>query len=398
MKVLVLPSWYMPNGGEFFRDQSLALKNLGHDVTVATIEPLSIKKPNKINFFNLKKIHDGTEFNLHTIRKKYISIPKAEKISIEQQTKEFIQLVEYYIERYGRPDIIHVHSTIWASLAAAEIKIKYNIPYVITEHRGRFVKNQFVNPKELKTLYNDYISRGLGFSSKVITVSNALQKGLIAYEESIQNKLVTIPNMVDDNFFDLKLNITKDKNDFVFFSLAGLVPLKGFDLLIKAFKEIVKNNKRTILYIGGDGPEKTKILSLIAKYSMEKNVQLLGPLKKNEVKKYMQLADVFVLPSKYEAFGVVYIEALVSGTPIIAAKSGGPEDIVEDYNGLIVENEDVMDLAKAMTTMLVNVNKYKKEEIRNKAIEKYSEKSVANRINNILLEAVEKSKEKSHTL
>ena len=102
----------------------------------------------------------------------------------------------------------------------------------------------------------------------------------------------------------------------------------------------------------------------------------------------MSKCDAFVLASKYETFGVVYIEALASGKPVIGTYNGGAEDIINDSNGLLVKVDDINDLGNAMKKIIKNINIYNSEEIRNDCIEKYSKKKIIkdiiNEYNNVL--------------
>jgi glycosyltransferase involved in cell wall biosynthesis len=86
----------------------------------------------------------------------------------------------------------------------------------------------------------------------------------------------------------------------------------------------------------------------------------------------MQRSNVFVLPSRFESFGVVLIEALATGCPLIASRSGGPESIVNNNNGFLVPVEDEDALSEAMKRMYVKYQDFNQENIRNEAIEKYN--------------------------
>ena len=91
-------------------------------------------------------------------------------------------------------------------------------------------------------------------------------------------------------------------------------------------------------------------------------------------------SDAFVLSSQYETFGVVVIEALALGLPVIATRCGGPESIVRDEDGLLIPIEDISSLAIAMKTIYDNRLKYNAEEIRTACSDRYSEKSVAEQL------------------
>lgn len=119
----------------------------------------------------------------------------------------------------------------------------------------------------------------------------------------------------------------------VIVSMGRLHSVKGFDILINAFAEIIKAKPVTALFIAGeDYGEKNNLLDLIGKLGLNNNVFLVGQIgDKNEKLNFLSNADVFALASHNENFGIVYAEALASGTPIVASKNT-PWEIAETYN------------------------------------------------------------------
>ena len=89
----------------------------------------------------------------------------------------------------------------------------------------------------------------------------------------------------------------------------------------------------------------------------------------------MMNSDCFVLSSNFETFGVVLIEALACGLPLIATKCGGPEDIVNKQNGILMDVENQLQLEDAMLTMYKNANKYDKQKLRSDAKDRFGEKA-----------------------
>src|SRR5699024_9955006 len=102
------------------------------------------------------------------------------------------------------------------------------------------------------------------------------------------------------------------------------------------------------------GEEKANLLKLVRVLKIEEQVVFLGPLTREQVKEEVSSADAFVLSSKYETFGVVLIEALALGKPVIATKCGGPESIVTPEVGYLVENNSEEELSKAMSELIAN--------------------------------------------
>lgn len=116
---------------------------------------------------------------------------------------------------------------------------------------------------------------------------------------------------------------------------------------------------------------------------MESQVQFLGALDRKEVILQMNKCDAFVLASKFETFGVVLIEALSCGKPVISTKSGGPNVIVNENNGLLVPVDNIKELSNAMLDLYQNYSRYNPNNIRNDCYARFSETVIAKRIINL---------------
>lgn len=378
MHVMFIPSWYHnkrnPVHGSFFKEQALALKESGVKITVAYNEvwPLTllfrIKEKIGINF----QIEEG----IKTYRyKNYNFLPKNSNM-FSVFNKRLDKLYKEIVKREGKVDIIHCHSSFWAGISAAYISQKYGIPLIITEHSS--LKTAIY----MKDSYKPYIKKSYLKADVLVAVGNGLKKEI--EEFTGRRDIKVIHNLIPvENFY-----ISKNKNsEFTFFSLAFLEGEKGFDILLKAFAKYFKNTK-TKLLIGGEGSQKTLLINLTKELGIENQVEFLGRLSREEVSKYMSLCDSFVLPSKYETFGVVYIEALASGKPIVGTFNGGAEDIINKNNGLIVKVNDVDELGLAMKNIMKNITSYNPKEIRNECIERFSKKKIIDEILNVYNEVL----------
>ena len=121
---------------------------------------------------------------------------------------------------------------------------------------------------------------------------------------------------------------------------------------------------------------------------VEKKVTFVGALSREEVANWMNKCDAFVLPSRYETFGVVYIEALASGKPVIGTFNGGAEDIVNQDVGILVEIDNVKKLSNAMEYIRKNNKEYKPEELRKYCTEKFSANVIIKKIINVYKEVI----------
>ncbi|WP_288326586.1 glycosyltransferase, partial [uncultured Clostridium sp.] len=355
MHIMVIPSWYSSKAnkvhGSFFKEQFKALQNDGEKISVAYNEIWPITKFGKIK--EKRKIDFQVEDNLRTYRyKDYNYFPK-NPMMFRSFNKRMDKLYKEIVKKEGKVDIIHAHSCFWGGIAAAYISKKYNIPLVITEH------SSLKYAKYAKDSYKQYIFDAYKEADILISVGTGLKKEISEY---VDRDIMVIPNMVDLNLFYIDNNKNKK---FTFFSCAFLEEGKGMGDLIKAFSMAFKGQD-VILNIGGDGSTKNSLEELAKEINIDEQVNFLGALSREQVSEEMRKCDAFALPSEHETFGVVYIEALACGKPVIGANNGGAEDIIEEYNGIIANKNDVDSIKDALIEIKENYNIYNKNLIRKK--------------------------------
>lgn len=174
-----------------------------------------------------------------------------------------------------------------------------------------------------------------------------------------------------------------DKDRFGFVNIALLTEKKGVHNLIRAFAKSFPKDPSVVLDIGGDGTERPRLEALAVNLGVTDRVRFLGALDRDQVAQAMARANAFVLASRYETFGVVVIEALALGKPVIATRCGGPESIVREQDGLLVPPDDIDALAEAMRTMRSNYGRYQSADIRANCIARYSEQAVVERLTRV---------------
>jgi glycosyltransferase involved in cell wall biosynthesis len=195
---------------------------------------------------------------------------------------------------------------------------------------------------------------------------------------------IVLPNIVNANVFyqSNDKSIKKIESEFVFVSVGTLTYNKGFDLLIKAFSLARLGNSVKLKIIGnGELFDELKLLAL--KLKIYEQIEFLGFLARDEIVKIFNTANAFVLASRGETFGLVYIEALISGLPIIATSCGGPEDFVNDSNGIIIPINDIDKLADSLKRMYNSYKTYDLASISEKAYNKYSPPIIAQELSNL---------------
>lgn len=287
-------------------------------------------------------------------------------------------LFKKYIEEHGVPDIIHAHNTLNAGILANLIKKKYGIKYLITEHSSGYARG-------LVPHYSiSSIRQALNEAETLIVVSPKLGELLKATFKGAIHSLHWVSNILDSIF---EKNVTANKqnkdNVFRFLNIGSLEYNKGQIYLLEAFASNFKAQDNVELRIGGDGPMRMELEELTYALGIEKQIIFLGHLSRDEVLTEMNNCDVFVLPSIYETFGVVLIEALACGKPVIATKSEGPECIVSGDNGVLVPVKDPLALGEAMELMRKNIGNYDPVRLREDCIAKFGEREIVSKLSAI---------------
>ena len=245
-------------------------------------------------------------------------------------------------------DLIHAHFTWPSTYIAVNLKEKYHVPVVATIHEdsGWLEEELSMNNARLMSAWQN--------ADALIRVN---QKEIPLLKKFNAN-VVFVPNGFPPQFKPLdkedcrsRLNIPPGKK--VIFSLGDLIERKGFAFLIDAMASIHEKRDDVICFIGGKGPEEKKLISQIHEKKMDDIIILPGFIPDPMVPIWMNSADLFILPSLHESFGIVQIEALACGIPVIATNNVGSREIIgsEDV-GLLCEPTNTESLAGAIVSGL----------------------------------------------
>lgn len=381
MHILIIPSWYKttenPVLGSFFEEQARGLQTLGHKVGILHVgyKSFSDKSPLLKN----KKDDNG----LYTIQYDIKGVvPRSRYLNYLYLGIRAYKMYKEYVKLNGKPDIIHAHSVFWGGIAAYYISMYSKVPFVITEHLTNFITGTLTDKTDVL-----FAKKVIKNSSKNIVVSNSFKKELSDFLHLPLNNFTVIHNMVAPKFFignNQKKLIQGDQ--IVFFTNSFLTKRKNHQLIINAFSLFLKYFPNSILYIGGDASSSE---SLIYKKSLIKQVDelklmdkviFLGALSREEVKEQLNKCHVFLLASLYETFGVVLIEALAVGRPVISTDSKGPRDIINKSNGVIVDDFHDSSFFEAMNYVIENYKNYDQNLISNECALNFSEKTIMSKV------------------
>lgn len=373
MHILILPSWYPSNAndirGVFFRDQAIALHNYGHTVGVIAPSMRSLRTLGKAR----SHVPDcENDRGILTYREEVLSfLPRIPYGSYLLFLISARKLLNNYIRKNGKPDIIHAHSAILAGAAGVKLSQEFEIPLVLTEHSTGFARGIYAK-WQLKLAESAIKKSGLN-----IAVSPSLANILIEKFPSSNGRWKWIPNVVAERF-SAKKRSCENNHIIRYLNLALMTEKKGQIDLLSAFIELNKNSQTILeLWLAGDGPIKAELMKKAKEAGVSDRVHFLGKIEPEKVPKLLAKVDVMVVSSHYETFGVVAAEALMAGVPVVATRSGGPECIVEEGDGLLVEPKQPKALATAMLEIGQNLDRYEPTVLEKNAQARFSSSAVA---------------------
>ena len=380
MNIVIIPAFFQTKSrktlGSFFLEQARALQQKGHKVTILYCDTYSIKCVKDWFAYNEEKseIIEGIQ-----IYRNRCFCPL--KHGIEGHRKAFANGIQKLYDQYMKgniPDIIHAHCCVWAGYAAMKLSEQIGIPYVVTEHATLFQLHR----DEISEKNDKVIRKIFQKAARVICVSGAFAKLIESYRPDID----VVGNVVNCDAFVPRVDSEKHRGirflTVCYMEEEAQLYKKGIDLLIQAWTEVVKKYTDGKLVIGGGGSTKTKVEQWVEEHGISKYVEFTGALDRKQVIQEMQSCDCFVLPSRYETFGVVYIEAMACGKPVIAVANGGPDDFVKPFNGLLIKPgaEELVQAFYEMIGHLTRGNYYQEEKISNYIKSKFSYEAIAEQL------------------
>ncbi|MCC7575986.1 MAG: glycosyltransferase [Methanomethylovorans sp.] len=249
-------------------------------------------------------------------------------------------------------DLIHSHFTWSSGYASAKLKEKYHVPFVVTGHGYDIYGLPFKDEE-----WKERIEYVLNSADRIITVSNSN----LSYIKKLNVKTPVhiLPNGYrPDQFYPMDmekcrkdLGLPMDKNIIV--AVGNLVEIKGHNYLVEAMAEVIKHRKDVLCFIVGGGETENKLRRQIKNTGLQDHVKLPGSKLHNEIPKWMNACDIFVLPSLNEGNPTVMFECLGCGKPFIGTNVGGvPEIIVSDDYGSLVEPANSERLAETILLAL----------------------------------------------
>jgi len=295
-------------------------------------------------------------------------------------------------------DIIHSQHPNLLGSAAARWAKKKNIPLVFTWHTLYDQYAHFVPfvPQKLAIWFSIRNARNYANQCDQIIVPTP-SVGEIIKKWGVKNKNITaIPTGVEEEQFaapdreSLRKKYDIKKDEILLFVMTRLTAEKNMEFLVDVALDILQKNSNTKLMICGDGNIKEKLIKKVSNAGLGDKTIFVGIVDDDEKKNYYAAGDIFVYASKSETQGMVLTEAMYSGLPIVAVRSTGVRDIVEDGRTGFLVSEDEVEFGYAAQKLIDGENLRKKlgEEAQRVAREKYTAKVCAEKMLEVYKKAI----------
>lgn len=258
--------------------------------------------------------------------------------------------------RREKVDVINSHWLLPSGFVGIVCKSLLKTPNIVVVHGSD------VNISKASGILSWLCSYVLEHSDRITVNSSYIKDTVISVNHRVADKVKYLPMGVDAPVSPPQANNIKERYGakHLVFSIGRLIDWKGMNYLVMAMGEVVKKVPGTKLIIGGSGTERKNLERIAAEMGLEDAVIFPGYIEKSALPGYYAAADVFVLPSinlngQTEALGIVLLEAMASGTPVIGSNVGGIPDIIEDgYNGFLVPEKSPGDLADRIVKLLLD--------------------------------------------
>ena len=348
MHIVEIPSFFTPYGGEFCLDQARALKAVGHEVRILSNVQLGVTIGLKGYLCLPYRCYEHQRDGITVCQSFQRGVPMVIKWNVRRWIRIVCSMFDDYVNKYGVPDVLHAHCSKWAGYAAMQISRKYHIPYVITEHLSRLVFEKEFGPAPSDAWQIPLLREAYENANLVIPVSEELVENIACYFGK-DYRWQAVSNTIDTDFFHYQPRKPLSGRPFRFCCLANNWPMKGYDILIPAFRQLRESGQDVELHIAGRGTDAVEFRSMLSD-----GMVTHGLISRDAVRELLYQSDVLVLASRSEVQPLSLLEAMSTGIPVIATECV-PQSLRIKGGSTIVPIDDVKALSEAMSDVMNNV-------------------------------------------
>jgi len=335
----------------YIRELARQLANLGHQIDIYT----------RLNDQRHKTITDLYE-NVRIIHLKVGNSGHMSKLALYPYMRDFSQAIETFKAREGlHYDLIHSHYWLSGRLGSC-VQNRWKAPHILMFHTLGAVKNLTGIGKpesELRIATEKKLARTC---HRILAPTEREKENLIQYYDVPSGQIGVVPCGVNlDRFYPMDKKTARQQLGFepdesIVLYVGRFDPLKGIERLLSAMSYLECHHRLRMVIIGGDGPqapESQELQGLSRKLGIQHLVLFAGRVDQENLPPYYSAADVLVVPSYYESFGLVGLESLACGTPVVTTRVGVLENILKEGRfGHVVENGCPRKLAEGIEKFL----------------------------------------------
>ena len=396
MRILAVPSWFpspaAPLFGIFFAEQTelLAKHAPSAEVHVFAVPRRTLQIPFKRPLVAAQVLGKWWRAPKHAIRSQvgnyfvhtFESLTWSERVAhggLVYEARRMLAVAREIARTRGRFDVVHAHVTHPAGFVAEQLARWLDIPLVVTEQMSPF---PFDDMYDGNGRPRPDVMSAIEAATRVTAVSRAHARSI---EKFTNRPIDVMPNFIDETRFAPG---TRERSEpFELISVGHLCEQKGFDVLLRAMRVCLDRGLTPRLTIVGKGHLQEPLQALSKELGLTDHVVWLGAPDRSTMPEQYRRADAFVLASRHESFGIVVIEGLASGLPVVATKCGGPEETVTPECGVIVPPEDPVAFADGIAEIMRR--QFDKRDIRRYFESHFSAAAVVPRIVKLYGEAIE---------
>ncbi len=359
----------------YVREVARELGNRGHLVDIYTRRSNSRQQQIAELYDNVRLIHlhagDSGQMN---------------KLALYAHLDEFFKELEAFRNRTSLDyDLIHSHY--WLSGRVGNwAQERWEVPHVFMFHTVGAVKNSTAGSEkepEIRMAIEKHLAKKC---DRILVATDRERDHLMQHYGACNEKIGVVPCGVNLNLFRpldkaaarQQLGFAPDESIVLY--VGRFAPVKGIDRLMEAIANLEHHQRLRLVIVGGDGNdarESRDFQRLAGKLSIQDSVTFVGRIEQDKLPTYYSAADVLVVPSHYESFGLVALESLASGTPVVATKVGAMESILkEGETGHVVSNGSPRLLARGIEKFISNSNGLSAHEVR-ASVTRYAWSNVA---------------------
>jgi D-inositol-3-phosphate glycosyltransferase len=337
----------------YIRELAHHLGMFGHQIDIYT--RLNGTKHNHIIelYDNVRLIHLSAGSNGHV-----------HKLALYYYLSDFLRALEGF-KNQENLDYDLIHSHYWLSGRLGNwVQDRWNIPHIVMFHTLGTVKNSVGLAEREPDLRIATEKKLAQTSQRILAPTDKEKENLLKYFHTPAQKIGVVPCGVNLDLFRpmdkaaARQRLGLEKDEFILLYVGRFDPIKGIDRLLEAMAHLKHLKRMRLVIVGGDGPatpEYQNLRQLCGKFGIQKFVHFVGRVDQDQLPPYYSAADALVVPSYYESFGLVGLESLACGTPVVATRVGAMEDIIEDgKSGYVVADLTVRGLANGIEKVFSN--------------------------------------------